>query len=255
MNENNYENVYKTDPLKKPIYESWLRFANERDILENVLRDRFEEWCHTKPLSMIEWGCGLGSAAKRFMNILVEKEVTFDYTGVDPFQDQLDRFRQSLKKEENVHLEVGDFETYNPNRKRNLALAIHSLYYANDFETTLAKIVDSSEKMFLVHHGLNGINKIHEEFPQWVIQEKSEISTHIDVCEALDILGIRYDLTIYNTQTDIRACHDPTNIDGRNMIQFFLDHPSLSDDCIKTVSDYLRNIGDAMNHDMAVIIT
>jgi len=247
--------IYKTEPTNTPIYHSWLKFANERDILENVLKERFEEWCYTQPLTMLEWGCGLGSAAKRFMSVLNLYGVPFNYTGVDPFPDQLERFRHSINERDEIQLDIGDFETYDPKKIYNLGMAIHSLYYARSIPETIRKISESSRKMLLVHHGIRGINEVHQEFPEFVIQEASEISTHENICEALRMLGIKYDLTIYETETQISCCHDPKNNDGRNMIKFFLDNPNLSEEQIQEVSNFLRGFGNVMKHDMAMIIT
>ena len=71
----------------------------------------------------------------------------------------------------------------------------------------------------------------------------------------LDSLGIEYDLKVYPTKTIITSCHDPLNLDGRNMIKFFLDNPNLSEEEIEKVSSYLKNVGNIMKHDMALIIT
>jgi len=51
------------------------------------------------------------------------------------------------------------------------------------------------------------------------------------------------------------VCHDPTNLEGRNMIKFFLDNPDLPEKNIEEVSRFLQGLGDVMKHDMAVIIT
>lgn len=247
--------IYKTEPTDTPIYHSWLKFANERDILEEALRKRFEEWCYTKPLSMLEWGCGLGSAAQRFMRILRERSTPFTYIGIDPFPDQLDRFRKALSDEVDAQFEIGGFETYIPNRAYDLGLAVHSLYYAKSIPTTVEKISQSARRMFFVHHGIGGINEVHERFPELVIQEASEISTHEIICETLRGLYIPYDLHIYETEIKIEVCHDPKNLDGRNMIKFFLDNPNLPEEKIEEVSRFLQGLGNVMKHDMAVIIT
>src|SRR3989338_1885429 len=247
--------IYNTEPTDIPIYHSWLKFANERDILEGVLRERFEEWCYTKPLSMLEWGCGLGSAAQRFMRILRERSTPFTYTGIDPFSDQLNRFRKNLSDEVDAQLEVGGFETYTPHGAYDLGLAVHSLYYAKSIPATVEKISQSARRMLFVHHGIRGINEVHETFPELVIQEASEISTHEIICETLKKLNVPYDLHVYETETKIEVCHDPTNLEGRNMIKFFLDNPDLPEKTIEEVSRFLQGLGDVMKHDMAVIIT
>jgi hypothetical protein len=247
--------IYETPLEEEPIYRTWLKYANERDVLEEVLRERFGEWCYTQPLSMIEWGCGLGSAARRFWGVLGENQANFTYTGVDPFSDQLERFRKDVGEDLPVRLRKGSFESFEPGQKYDLGLAIHSLYYAKSIPETVAKISRSSKKMLFIHHGLNGINTVHEAFPHLVLQEASEISTHENICKALEELSIPYDLRIYHTETQIAVTHDLNNPEGRNMIKFFLDNPKLEDRAITEVSDFLSELGPIMRHDMAMIIT
>ena len=246
--------VYDSSTKERPIYAAWLKHSNERDMLEKVLDERFDDWYVCNPLSMLEWGCGLGSAAQRFMKVLQKRGVEYNYTGVDPFLDQLTRFQSDVGDDLRIKLEQGSFDSYIPSQKYDLGLAVHSLYYAQNFETVLSKIAEFSDKMLLVHHGEKGINQIHLRFPELITNRASEISTHKDVCAALDNLEISYDVQVCTSQVNIEPCHDPQNSDGRDLIKFFLDNKELTETEIEKVSSYFRKFGSTMiEHDFVII--
>ena len=59
------QTVYEKNTGAEAIYPVWLANANERDVLEQVLDQRLKEWCPNPKISLLEVGCGFGSAAKR----------------------------------------------------------------------------------------------------------------------------------------------------------------------------------------------
>ncbi len=257
-----YERDIYQDPNQATIYDSWLKHANERDVLEKVLAQHLSDWCPTNPLSIIELGCGTGSAAKRIFNILANQGIFYQYTGIDPYQDQLQRFSTDIQnnssiinKNNSITLKQGTAESYIPKQAYDLALVVHSLYYVTDLTTTLTKIHAAANSALIIHHGQAGINTIQERFHHYVKPGPHIISTHRAVTTTLDQLDINYTCHVYPTTVDIRPCKDPTNPSGRNLIKFFLEHAELPDKVIKEVSRYFRTLPDIMQHDMAIIIT
>ncbi len=247
--------IYERDIYQDTVYSAWLKHANERDVLEEVLRQKFREWCPKDRISMLELGCGLGSGAHRFFKILKENGVSFDYTGVDPYGDQLERFREWLPKGENAELIRGTFQDFETDRKYNLAVAIHSLYYVDNLQDSLGKLCRMADKSLIIHHGKQGINTIHKRFSQYVKEGPYIISTHEDITRELDELGIDYSLNTYPTNVDVRPCKDSKNPEGRKMIKFFLERSELPEEVIEEVSTFFTTMPDTMNHEMGVILT
>ncbi len=247
--------IYDFKEGPRPIYDAWLANADERDVLENLLSERLHEWCRANPLHMIDWGCGTGSAAKRFFRVLSAEGIDFDYTGVDPFPQQLARFAASTPQHQTIRFAEGSFQTFDPAGHYHLALAVHSLYYAGDLNAALSKMATTSDRMLLVYQGGEGVHKVRGRFSNWVQFEDRTKGTYEEVCASLEEHGIPYDLAIYPTQVNVRPCHDPTNEEGRDLVKFFLDDRDASQEKICAVSEYLSSFGDTMQHDMAVIIT
>lgn len=244
--------IYERDIYKGTVYSAWLKYSNERDVLEEFLKKHPEHWIRKDNLSILDIGCGSGSAAKRIMSILDEKNVSYQYTGVDPYQDQLDRWGEWLPENKNdiVTLKKGTIENFNPDKKYDLVIVVHALYYASDLKKALKKICSWGTNAFIVHHGQYGINEVHQAFRSFVKEGPNIISTYNKVKSELDAVRIPYRLETVITQVDIRPCHDPKNEDGRRLIKFFLECSELPEEIIEKVSAFLRAKGDFMKQDV-----
>ena len=242
--------IYERDVYQDDIYSAWLKYSNERDVLEDYLRKNFTQWCKKDNLSILEIGCGSGSAARRFLKILDERGISYNYTGIDPYQDQLDRWKDWLPENRNISLRQGTIEGFESNEKFDLVLAIHSLYYVDDLKKTLEKIRSFGSNAFIVHHGERGINEVHQEFRVLVKEGPNIISTYNQVRNTLELAEILFSLDVVLTKVDIRSCHDPKNPDGRMLIKFFLERSELPEDVFENVSKFLKAKGDFMTQDV-----
>ncbi|MFH1649672.1 MAG: class I SAM-dependent methyltransferase [Candidatus Woesearchaeota archaeon] len=238
--------VYKTGK-----YDSWLLHANERNVLERVLHERKDEWLSPEGISIVDVGCGTGAGSSRIFKVLDHYNVPFVYTGVEPFQEMLDKFPQRPE----TTLVKSTLEDFEPKEPADLVTAIHSLYYVADQTEALRRMSRMGKRMLIVYHGERGINQVHQQFPKLVAKGKHLISTHNDITDKLDELGIKYDCRVYETQVDIRPCKEEGNVHGKNLITFFLEQEEISKETESRVREYLRTLPDFMTHEMGVIIT
>ncbi|HMP67703.1 MAG TPA: class I SAM-dependent methyltransferase [Candidatus Paceibacterota bacterium] len=238
--------IYERDIYEDSMYSAWLKYSNERDILEEVLKKNKDLWVKKNSISILEFGCGTGSAAKRIFNILNSEGISYEYTGVDPYQDQLDRWSEWLPKGQKVSLVKGTIEDFRSSEKYDLVLAVHSLYYVNDIGEALRSIKNFGKNAIIVHHGMKGINEVHEAFRSFVKLGPNIISTYKEVKQELDAEQIPYFFEVAMSRVDIRACQNPNNEDGKKLIKFFLEHSELSEKIIVEVRTFLRTKGDFM---------
>jgi SAM-dependent methyltransferase len=244
---NQFDNrLYERDVFQNAaIYDSWLRNSNERDIMEQVFRDTFDKWCVGQSLTIQDIGCGAGASAKRLFKVLGERGIDFSYRGIDPYQDQLDRFYCWASDYPNVELLVGTIENYEPSDKEfDLGLAIHSLYYADDLRVAISKLNRSSKQAIIVYHGQYGINEVHERFRPYLNPARANIvSTYHDIEATLKKLSIPYKLLVLGTHFNI----DPIkklDVDGKNLVRFFLEKSDLSQEVLEEVSAWFRTKPD-----------
>ncbi|MFH1510581.1 MAG: class I SAM-dependent methyltransferase [Candidatus Woesearchaeota archaeon] len=236
----------------KPIYFKYLSRTDERDILERKLRELIPLWCTKDQMSILEPGCAVGSAAARLTKILDEKGVSCNYVALDPSKEQLERFQKSLPHL-NAELVCSRFEDYNPNKKFDLAYAVHSLYYMDSLKEAVKKLYGLADKSIIVHYGSRGIHEIRERFSSSVKGGPNINSTYHDVVRAIEELGIKYHLYQRVSHFDIGDCKI-LNQDGRDLIKFFLEDPNPSEETIGSVSDFIREGPDRRPHDIALIL-
>ncbi len=241
--------IYERDIYQDSVYSAWLKNSNERDVLERVFRDRAGWWCKDN-LAILDIGCGSGSAAQRAFKILDEKRFTFEYTGVDPYEDQLKRFRDDMAGKKSIELVCSTVESFTAPKKYDLTMMVHALYYVTSFEDILKKVSTTADKVILVHHGKFGINEVHQQFRSYVKPGPHTISTWEDVQHSLDTVGIPYTLEIRDTQVNISSCKDPKNEEGIKLIKFFLEHSELGPNIIEEVSDWFKKMPDMMKQDV-----
>ncbi len=251
--------VYDRTEGEEDIYAAWLANANERQVLEKILNKRFGEWCNpvgNNPFNIADIGCGRGSGALKMFRILDQRGIEYNYTGVEPSQIQLDQFRAQIGKDRNKTLICSKLEDFNPRKHFDLTFAVHPLYYVESMSEALSKMLALSDKTLIVHHGIRGINEVHQRFRKYVKKGPNIISTHEDVARALEELGVRYSLEVYPTKTNISSCKDSTSKKGRSLIKFFLEQPRLSEKVIREVSGYFAAMkSDYLTHDLGLIIT
>ncbi|MBS3083692.1 methyltransferase domain-containing protein [Candidatus Pacearchaeota archaeon] len=253
------KSVYERKEREEDIYSFWLRNANERQVLEKALDDRFREWykkTDSSPLRIIDMGCGRGSAAIKLLNILKRRGISYQYTGIDPSPNQISMFKVNMRGRPNVRAYCSTLEEFTSKDSFDIAFVVHSLYYVQNMTESLKQILALSKNAIIVHHGERGINEVHKRFKPHVRKGPHIISTHEDVTKALDKLEIRYAKRVYPTKTKTASCNDPKNSEGRNMIKFFLEQPTLPESTIEQVSKYFaKRKLDYLTHDMGLIIT
>lgn len=241
--------IYERGIYQDTVYSAWLKNSNERDVLEKIFRERAGWWCKDG-MSILDIGCGTGSAAQRLFKILSERGYLFTYTGVDPYKDQLKRFREIFHDQPGIELIRSKVEDFNTDHKFDLTIFVHALYYVDDFVKVIPKVRATGNKLVIVHHGKLGINEVHQEFRACVKQGPHIISTWEDVEKALGAANIPYDLQIRDTEVNVSSCKDPKNEEGRRLIRFFLERSELPEKTIKDVSSWFRKRPDMMKQDV-----
>ena len=245
--------IYERDIYQDTVYSAWLKNTNERDVLEQVLNDHADWWCKDN-LSILDVGCGPGSAARRVFNILDKKGLKYTFTGVDPYQDQLKRFAEAFPERQDFEMIQSKIEDFTPSRKYDFVMLIHALYYVDSMEPMIKKLADAADKMIIVHHGKLGINEVHQQFRRYVKPGPHIISTWENVQNVLDTLGIKYTLEVRDTEVNLFSCKDPKNKEGRKLIKFFLEHSELPENVIEEVSEWHKSRPDIMKQDVGFFL-
>jgi len=238
------------------IYASWLKYTNERANLNNLFESQFDSLVTQQETSMIDVGCGRGSALVYFCNLLTSRNMNWNYVGIDPSDEQLKRFEECLKQNKNVSLQKTTLEDYVPNQSFDLAFAIHSLYHVEDMQEALQKMNNMSRKMMIAYHGKSGISTFQRAFPEFKPNNNGHNDLYFtDIANELTFLGFDHALHRIPYVLDISSCKEDGNIHGDNLIKFFFQNEEMPNEQIKEVKGWIKTQKDIINCEMGVMIT
>lgn len=265
MNERRFEEgiyVGENNP-----YVSWLKATTEKELygqhLPSYLSDMRIGQTMAEHASVLDLGCGFGSTAKRLMRALHGLGIAFDYTGVDPYEEQLRIFAESEHEDElpTPRLMVGDIESYVPDRAYTLVHASHSLYYTHNMPAALERLVSFGREIIIVHHGWRGINEFHQRFRSEIKPGPYIISTDEDVVEnlsELDLGGRRVRRRGLLSTVNITPCFDPSSRDGQNLLAFFFErtYESIAPSVLAAARSFLQATwpNGIMGHGMGIFL-
>lgn len=233
------------------IYDTWLRCANERDLLKALLSVNRALWLTHNPTNLLDVGCGSGAAGLRVMEIADAAGVTLNYTGIDPYANQLEEFQVALGTR-TADLRVGTIESLDVEHRWDVVMAVHSLYYVPELRAALQKLGELGDGLILVHHGERGINEVHHAFREQVMPGPHIVSTYHDVEAEIALLGWEYDLHTFASAVDVSACKNSKDPAGRNLIRFFFERANLGADVFARAAEWFQGRPDSMVHDVGV---
>jgi hypothetical protein len=246
-------------------YTSWLAMTSEKRDFERWLAQNIHLFgiarIFGRSVSVLDLGCSWGSTSFRIYRVLRSLGLEIEYTGVDPYRLQLDRFRQLADESglTGIRLVEAGSESYVPDREYDLVIASHSLYYTSDMRLALQKIVQAGHEAVIVHHGPRGINSVHEAFGEHVKPGPHVISTDADVAACLQTIDLQGRLVGrggFPSTVDVTPCIMDTQ-HGRNLISFFLERgfDTISPEIIEAVRRFLRQTYAPhyqMTHDVGI---
>lgn len=268
-----FETFIYTEP--EGPYTSWLETTTEKRDFEDWLTANLPMFAFSRKtkrvVRVLDLGCSWGSTSFRIMRVLHKAGLTLDYTAVDPYQPQLDKFRRLADASDltgvTLHLACGNAEDWMPDAEvklpaYDLVIGSHMLYYTgSEFRLTLGKMLMLGQELLVVHHGKRGINTVHEAFREYVHPGKNIVSTDDDVAYAmqqLPLIGRRWGHYRFPSAVDVSSIADPDSLRGRNLISFFLERAidTIDPEVVRRVRDFIIATyapDFRMTHDVGII--
>lgn len=268
-----FEDFIYTEP--EGPYTSWLETTTEKRDFEGWLTANLPMFAFSRMtkrvVRVLDLGCSWGSTSFRIMRVLRKAGLTLDYTAVDPYQPQLDKFQRLADASDltgvTLHLACGNAEDWMPDAEAklpayDLVIGSHMLYYTgSEFRLTLGKMLMLGDELLVVHHGKRGINTVHEAFPEHIHPGKNVISTDDDVADAMRqllLIGRRWGHYRFPSTVDVSSVADPDSLRGRNLISFFLERAidTIDPEVVRRVRDFIIATyapDFQMTHDVGII--
>jgi SAM-dependent methyltransferase len=237
--------VYDTEA-----HDIWLRVCNEREYLERYFEDHTEELFYRNPLRVLDVGCGSGASTKRLQTVAKDYGCELDVVGIDPSERQVRLFGETFPEYRAICSTLEDFET---SERFDLAFVVHSLYYVGDLSASLSKLQDISDRMLIVYHGNDGINKIEEQFRNLLLSNRRSVGSYQLVLNVLENLNMDYSLDTFVSEADVSICKTDC-VPGRALIDFFLDRIDLGVKDYELVRNWFKERPDMMKHEDGIIL-
>ncbi|OGL94643.1 hypothetical protein A2348_03400 [Candidatus Uhrbacteria bacterium RIFOXYB12_FULL_58_10] len=239
-------------------YDAWLRLSNEKDLLLErlpaILRPtRFGSAPGRK--RVLDVGCGTGHASLRVLSLFDSLGIPVMYVAADPYQEQLDRFRDAAAHRSDVTFLRARLEDIpRPPIPFDLVIASHSLYYLRDWPRSIPYLLSLGNEALIVHHGSRGIDEVHRRFSKLVRDDAHIVSTCADLAPHLPGAAFH----AFASSVNVSSCHDPNSPDGHDLLSFFLmrDAGAIQDDARSDICAWFRHKfpDGRMTHDVGVFV-
>lgn len=115
-------------------FKATFRGGSEKKLVAKQIDQHFDK----QVLSLLDVGTGDGSFLSKIIALLSIRRISVDVTGVDPSSADATKFEELLP---GAAYMCERFEDYAANRLFDVVLAVHSLYYLDDQESSLQKMV------------------------------------------------------------------------------------------------------------------
>lgn len=247
-------------------YMVWLRHCTEKHALEDLLRVIIPGLSLARTpgkKTVLDIGCSWGETSMRLMRILRQYAIDVDYYALDPYAEQLAAFRDMAAEEnmKNIHFLTTPFERAELAPQYDLVFVSHALYYVPNMKQALEKVIAHAKEVVIVHHGMEGIHRVHQAFREYVQPGAHIVSTYWDVGSTLQELHIERDCSMqfyaFPSHVDVACCATSASEDGKKLISFFLERPydTLPGEAKERVHQYFyEQFPEGMTHDVGVFV-
>ena len=225
----------KVAPLEGGHYanclETYESASNQRALILRWLTDEVISGLFTEYTSILSIGCGAGDLDKEILSAAKKRSRRVTYVGIEPDSDQCERFRSHMRSENDqstaVEVHNSRFESFADERRFDLVLMVHSLYYMDDPKQALEhalKLVGESGRLVVFIASDDTLNELASSF--WARENGSPTWFSEDLSKHLETLDIDFECQRIDAQLDITACCSPLSEQGTRIADFVAQVPT-----------------------------
>jgi SAM-dependent methyltransferase len=199
--------------------------SNQRELISGWFIDHAIPQLPTDSASILSIGCGAGDLDVKILAAAKEQTSTISYVGLEPDPGQCERFmsRMALDNDQNAGVEVHNtrFEDFTEQRRFDLVLMVHALYYMNDPEREIKnalKLVTESGKLVILIASNDTLNELSSSF--WKMENGGSTWFSEDLSSHLEKSGISFERKRIEAKLDITSCCEPDSEQGIRIADF-----------------------------------
>jgi SAM-dependent methyltransferase len=205
--------------------------SNQRELIHQWFTEHVIPELPTDHASILSVGCGAGDLDEKIMAAAKERASTISYVGLEPDPQQCERFMSRLADENDPSIEVEAHDTgfeQSPEQRRfDLVLMVHSLYYMEDPKGALEKalsLVNDSGQLVILLASNDTLNELSSSF--WEIENSGSTWFSEDLSGHLENPAVTFERKRIEATLDITSCCEPNSAQGTRIADFIAQAPT-----------------------------
>jgi len=211
--------------------ETYEAASNQRERILAWFKDNVIPALSRERAWILSVGCGAGDLDKEILAAGAEHASAVAYFGLEPNARQCERFisRMGFENNRNIRVEAHNigFDAFNENRRFDLVLMVHSLYYMADpklaLENALGLVNDEGRLAVLIASN-DTLNELASSF--WGLENERLTWFSEDLSEHLDKVGVPFECKRIEATLDVTACCEPDSERGIRIADFLAQVPT-----------------------------
>jgi SAM-dependent methyltransferase len=199
--------------------------SNQRELIRGWFTDHVIPLLSTDSASFLSVGCGAGELDVEILDAVKEHTSSISYVGLEPDPQQCEKFvsRMERANDENVRVEAHntDFEKFTEQRRFDLVLMVHSLYYMDDPKRAIQNalnLVNESGRLVVLIASNDTLNELSSSF--WEMEKGAATWFSEDLSEYLEARGVPFERKRIEARLDITSCCEPQSEKGVRIADF-----------------------------------
>ena len=205
--------------------------SNQRELIRGWFTDHTIPQLPTDSASILSIGCGAGDLDVKILAAGKEHAATVSYVGLEPDPQQCERFisRMEFANDQNIQVEVHNnrFEEFTEQRRFDLLLMVHSLYYMDDPERAIENalnLVNESGRLVILIASNDTLNELSSSF--WAREYGGSTWFSEDLSRHLEKRGVPFERKRIEATLDITTCCEPDSEQGERIADFIAQVPT-----------------------------
>ena len=211
--------------------ETYEAASNQRELILGWFTDHVIPQLSTDSASFLSVGCGAGDLDVKFLAAGKDHAATVSYVGLEPDSRQCEKFisRMELGNDRNVRVEAHNtsFEQFTEQRRFDLVLMVHSLYYMDDPKLALENalsLVNESGRLVILIASNDTLNELSSSF--WEMENGGSTWFSEDLSRHLEKLGVTFERKRIEATLDITSCCEADSEQGNRIADFLAQVPT-----------------------------
>jgi SAM-dependent methyltransferase len=205
--------------------------SNQRELILGWVTDHVIPQFSTDSASILSIGCGAGDLDVKILAAGKEHASTLSYVGLEPDSQQCERFisRMEFEDDQNIRVEAHNtrFEKFTAQRRFDLVLMVHSLYYMDDPERAIENalnLVNEFGRLVILIASNDTLNELSSSF--WALENSGSTWFSEDLSRHLEKRGVTFERKRIEAKLDITSCCVPDSEQGKRIADFVAQVPT-----------------------------